>query len=74
MVFGSTTQTRKAAVKMILCLKLIFTVIVFNDRTVGKTIRPRFATLHRLHNCDHNTDVVFPKEKINLRNGSPQHK
>lgn len=56
---------------MILCLNLIFTVIVFNDRTVGKTIG---AILHRLHNCDHNTDVVFPKEKINLRNGSPQHK
>lgn len=56
---------------MIPCLNLIFTVIVFNDRTVGKTIG---AILHRLHNCDHNTDVIFPKEKINLRNGSPQHK
>lgn len=59
---------------MILCLNLIFTVIVFNDHTVGKTIGPRFAILHRLRNCDHNTDVVFPNEKINLRNGSPQHK
>lgn len=58
---------------MMLRLNRIFTVIVFNDRTVGKTIGPRFTILHRLHNRDHNTDV-FPKEKINLRKGSPQHK
>lgn len=74
MVFGFATKTRTAAAKMMLRLNGIFTVIVFNDRTVGKTIGPRFAILHWLHNRDHNTDVLFPKEKIKLRNGSPQHK